>query len=1060
MNSSCNLYMSYVKDAFKWKKSADQSKRIQDPFTAFVQYTTSKKWLEIAGVVPTSICNTKSNTYTAKCKEMQEDQCGTIEKKIIELDELMSETKSSIQRTMEEGEDDIDCKTVDQLIMGGECLLFGDIIGMDDVKENFMNGIVNPLLYPSLFPNMSQGILLYGPPGGGKTQIMKSVAREIELRGARKGIKVIFFSPTGAELKGKYVGETEKRIRRLWACAQRAANCCQDGKSNVVSIIFIDEIDSIAGSRANDQSGFMANSVNTLLQMMDGLAAYPNVVTVAATNLPWQLDSAVLRRFKDQYYVGPSTAADKADIISMLICQYVNRTIKPKNVSGEQRRETTVAKCDLKSETTKALTGATSATWTCGIGECDDETLDRKRIIGKCLDESNWEQYPFIDTGLLNKEQLIEFTQNLDLYSNSDIHAVYVYVTQTMADLALSRGLFHLQVVDDNTLIYVSDNSNYELYTKKGDKWTSDTKDSKNIDFISDYFSSPDTYPLRYVVDHPDVPVIEMQPPVVAYFPDIAFNWSGDPDEMRKKLLEKLKGRARDVKKQMFIEVTVTPKAANVYDSPVLNTSAKTYDIMDDVYTGTDAWGDRKIEFKITNDTSTNGRMLEGYLNRVTVSDDTIDSNDIIFVSAPDDMLPPLDDRDVHTSAQMMYKLRMYIEKLNNDKQYNFVGRFAFETLNVLNSDNFDSHSKHFANYNYKFLNLKYLPRKYFKSDMSVVDLVNTGYDIYSNMTNVFLYKYNVEIINNLTQESKTETIIGEIKWKENAIASMKEYTSQGIAPLTRLLYITKRFYVVGDANPIPFEYSGGELDIQAKKFHNLYLRNNMKLEVPAYAYDRVLFDVPLMWLTIRNGITVKSNTTNLNYKAFKTRANVSVVDARKVVLIDKDSVLDGSYKNDLKTIVASDKPEIVPQVAPSKPKQFALVSFAKSAWSGLSAFASNIFTSDTFENADDFDQDGYQQAYDQAESDGDTHPKFSTEEYNAQLKLVSAILENYDLANTRKVDIAMLRTFGFSRELFNEAINNKIPGYIAPSLNQDEVNSLNKYSSTGEMPSVMSKNK
>jgi SpoVK/Ycf46/Vps4 family AAA+-type ATPase len=217
-------------------------------------------------------------------------------------------------------------------------LTFKDVIGMEKEKETFFGAIVNPIVYPNLYTKAAKGVLLYGPPGTGKTYIVKAAIRELNER--YPNVKVLFFPLTGADLKGKYVGETEKKIVQAYTCAARRAcqvtdvfqtkdmpkNCSralediekikkeyttfttgleqQQWKKipQAVSVIFIDEFDAVGGDRAKDESGMTANAVNTMLQMMDGLQTFKNVVTVCATNFPWNLDSALLRRFTEQVY--------------------------------------------------------------------------------------------------------------------------------------------------------------------------------------------------------------------------------------------------------------------------------------------------------------------------------------------------------------------------------------------------------------------------------------------------------------------------------------------------------------------------------------------------------------------------------------------------------------------------------------------------------------------------------------------------------------------------------------------------------------------------------------
>ena len=242
-----------------------------------------------------------------------------------------------------EGEEDWDvqCKSIceekNMNNSSGQPMTFADVVGLNDVKETFYDAIAKPLVYPNLYTRAAKGVLLYGPPGTGKTFVVKAAVNELQLKYPDTA-KVLFFALTGADLKGKYVGETEMKIARAYTCAARAACTATDlyakdqrpcssaeqakkeflrlqsqasppvtdegtlvkKAPQYVSVIFIDEFDSIGRDRTKDESGLAANAVNTLLQMMDGVESFSNVITVAATNNPWDLDGALLRRFNEQ----------------------------------------------------------------------------------------------------------------------------------------------------------------------------------------------------------------------------------------------------------------------------------------------------------------------------------------------------------------------------------------------------------------------------------------------------------------------------------------------------------------------------------------------------------------------------------------------------------------------------------------------------------------------------------------------------------------------------------------------------------------------------------------
>lgn len=159
---------------------------------------------------------------------------------------------------------------------------WADIGALESIKEELRATIEYPLKHPEKFEKMGirpiKGLLLVGPPGVGKTLIAKAVATERESN---------FISIKGPEVLSKYVGDSEKTVREIFRKARLASPC----------IIFIDEIDSITRSRGGDtnDSQVSARVVDTLLTEMDGLQELKNVVVLAATNRPEDMDPALLR---------------------------------------------------------------------------------------------------------------------------------------------------------------------------------------------------------------------------------------------------------------------------------------------------------------------------------------------------------------------------------------------------------------------------------------------------------------------------------------------------------------------------------------------------------------------------------------------------------------------------------------------------------------------------------------------------------------------------------------------------------------------------------------------
>ena len=168
-------------------------------------------------------------------------------------------------------------------------ITLNDVAGLEAVKRSLREAIILPLKRPDLFTGSRQpwrGILLHGPPGCGKTMIAKATAGDID---------ATFFNVSAATLVSKWMGESEKLVKRLYEVA----------KEKQPSIIFIDEVDSLTQSRNENENDAMRRVKTQLLASMEGLASNKEdrVVTIGATNVPWEIDSAFRRRFQRRIYV-------------------------------------------------------------------------------------------------------------------------------------------------------------------------------------------------------------------------------------------------------------------------------------------------------------------------------------------------------------------------------------------------------------------------------------------------------------------------------------------------------------------------------------------------------------------------------------------------------------------------------------------------------------------------------------------------------------------------------------------------------------------------------------
>ena len=211
-------------------------------------------------------------------------------------DEIPIEVLESIKVTMDDFKEalkEIEPSAMREVLVEVPKVTWDDVGGLEDVKREIIEAVEWPLKYPEKFKKFGikppKGVLLYGPPGTGKTLIAKAVANEAQAN---------FISVKGPELLNKWLGESERAIRKIFKKARQVAPC----------IIFFDEIDAIAQMRGLDEGNrAVERVVNQLLTEMDGLEELEGVIVIGATNRPDILDPALLRpgRFDRLVYVRP-----------------------------------------------------------------------------------------------------------------------------------------------------------------------------------------------------------------------------------------------------------------------------------------------------------------------------------------------------------------------------------------------------------------------------------------------------------------------------------------------------------------------------------------------------------------------------------------------------------------------------------------------------------------------------------------------------------------------------------------------------------------------------------
>ncbi|KAI6257327.1 Vacuolar protein sorting-associated protein 4 [Pyricularia oryzae] len=193
-----------------------------------------------------------------------------------------------------------------------------DVAGLEGAKESLKEAVLLPIKFPHFFSGKRKpwkGILLYGPPGTGKSFLAKAVATEA---------KSTFFSVSSSDLVSKWMGESERLVKQLFAMA----------RENKPSIIFIDEVDALCGARGEGESEASRRIKTEMLVQMDGVGKdSEGVLVLGATNIPWQLDSAIRRRFQRRVHISLPDVAARTTMFKLAVGD------TPSSLTNEDYRE-------------------------------------------------------------------------------------------------------------------------------------------------------------------------------------------------------------------------------------------------------------------------------------------------------------------------------------------------------------------------------------------------------------------------------------------------------------------------------------------------------------------------------------------------------------------------------------------------------------------------------------------------------------------------------------------------------------------------------------------------
>lgn len=287
-----------VKKAIDHDNAGEYEKAYQTYYSALELFMLALKWEK--NPRSKEMIRAKAGEYMERAEKLKNHLAGDDNKKKPSAVGANGKVANGSGKGKDEDEDDTEVKKLRGALAGAILsekpnIKWDDVAGLDAAKEALKEAVIMPIKFPTLFTGRRQpwkGILLYGPPGTGKSFLAKAVATEANST---------FFSVSSSDLVSKWMGESERLVKQLF-------NMARESKP---AIIFIDEIDALCGPRGEGESEASRRIKTELLVQMDGVGNdSKGVLILGATNIPWQLDMAIRRRFQRRVHISlPDVAA-------------------------------------------------------------------------------------------------------------------------------------------------------------------------------------------------------------------------------------------------------------------------------------------------------------------------------------------------------------------------------------------------------------------------------------------------------------------------------------------------------------------------------------------------------------------------------------------------------------------------------------------------------------------------------------------------------------------------------------------------------------------------------